>query len=158
MNKINEILKSSTFISNMKKLEELEKDREFCTHGLNHSLDVARIAYIKSLEDNLSFSKDVIYGVALLHDIGRVLQYEKGIPHHEGSVILSKEILKETSYEDEEIDLIIGAIENHRNNDELNSFNKLICECDKLSRNCFICKSYKDCHWDRNKKNNLINY
>lgn len=158
MNKINEILKSSTFISNMKKLEELEKDREFCTHGLNHSLDVARIAYIKSLEDNLSFSKDVIYGVALLHDIGRVLQYEKGIPHHEGSVILSKEILKETSYEDEEIDLIIGAIKNHRNNDELNSFNKLICECDKLSRNCFICKSYKDCHWDRNKKNNLINY
>ncbi|MGL4569791.1 MAG: HD domain-containing protein [Clostridium sp.] len=158
MNKINEILKSSTFINNMKKLEELEKDREFCTHGLNHSLDVARIAYIKSLEDNLGFSKDVIYAVALLHDIGRVLQYEKGIPHHEGSVILSKEILKETSYEDEEIELIIGAIENHRNNDELNSFNKFICECDKLSRNCFNCKSYKDCHWDSNKKNDLINY
>ena len=46
MNKINEILQNDIFKLNIVKLEKLEENREFCRHGINHSLDVARIAYI----------------------------------------------------------------------------------------------------------------
>lgn len=158
MDKINEILQNDIFKANMKKLEKLEKNREFCRHGINHSLDVARIAYIMTLEKGLDYSKEIIYAVALLHDIGRVMQYENGISHHEGSVILSEEILKNTSYHDEEISIIIEAIKNHRNKENASEFNKLIFKSDKLSRNCFMCKSYDECYWDSNKKNNIINY
>ncbi|AIY84463.1 HD domain-containing protein [Clostridium baratii] len=158
MDKINEILQNNIFKANMIKLEKLEENREFCRHGINHSLDVARIAYIMTLEKELAYSKEIIYAVALLHDIGRVMQYEKGISHHEGSVILAEEILKNTSYDDEEIIIIIDAIKNHRNKENASEFNKLIFKSDKLSRNCFMCKSYDECYWDSNKKNNIINY
>ena len=158
MDKVNEILKNNIFKENMKLLENLEIDREFCRHGLNHSLDVARIAYIKALEENINISKEVIYAVALLHDIGRVLQYKENIPHHKGSVILAEKILKETSFSNEEQNLIISGIENHREDNNSNYFNKLIRESDKLSRNCFTCKSYNKCYWDKNKKNNIIKY
>ena len=158
MDKINEILQNNIFKANMIKLEKLEENREFCRHGINHSLDVARIAYIMTLEKELAYSKEIIYAVALLHDIGRVMQYENGVSHHEGSVILAEEILKNTSYDEEEISIIIGAIKNHRNKENASEFNKLIFESDKLSRNCFICKSYDECYWDSNKKNNIINY
>lgn len=158
MDKINEILQNDIFKINMKKLEKLEENREFCRHGINHSLDVARIAYILTLENRLDYSKEIIYAIALLHDIGRVMQYENGVSHHEGSVILAEEILKNTSYDDEEISIIIDAIKNHRNKENTSEFNKLIFKSDKLSRNCFMCKSYDECYWDSNKKNNIINY
>ena len=158
MDKINEILQNDIFKINMKKLEKLEKNREFCRHGINHSLDVARIAYILTLENRLDYSKEIIYAIALLHDIGRVMQYENGVSHHEGSVILAEEILKNTSYDDEEISIIIDAIKYHRNIENASEFNKLIFKSDKLSRNCFMCKSYDECYWDSNKKNNIINY
>lgn len=158
MDKINEILQNDIFKLNMEKLEKLEENRAFCRHGINHSLDVARIAYIMTLENGFDYSKDIIYAIALLHDIGRVMQYEKGVSHHEGSVILAEEILKNTSYDDEEISIIIEAIKNHRNKENASEFNKLIFKSDKLSRNCFMCKSYDECYWDSNKKNNIINY
>lgn len=158
MDKINEILQNDIFKLNMEKLEKLEENREFCRHGINHSLDVARIAYIMTLENGLDYSKDIIYAIALLHDIGRVMQYEKGVSHHEGSVIIAEEILKDTSYDDEEISIIIEAIKNHRNKENASEFNKLIFKSDKLSRNCFMCKSYDECYWGSNKKNNIINY
>lgn len=158
MDKINEILQNDIFKINMEKLEKLEENREFCRHGINHSLDVARIAYILTLENRLDYSKEIIYAIALLHDIGRVMQYENGVSHHEGSVILAEEILKNTSYGDEEISIIIDAIKNHRKKENASEFNKLIFKSDKLSRNCFMCKSYDECYWDSNKKNNIINY
>ncbi|MBY0756980.1 HD domain-containing protein [Clostridium sardiniense] len=158
MKRVNQILNNETFKINMGLLDKLEKDREFCRHGLDHSLDLARIAYIKSLEEDIKISKEIIYAVALLHDLGRVLQYTEGVPHHEGSVILAKQILKDTSFNDEERALIIDGIEKHREINGENSFNKLIQDSDKLSRNCFSCKSYDKCYWDSNKKNNLIKY
>lgn len=158
MKRVNQILNNETFKRNMGLLDKLEKDREFCRHGLDHSLDLARIAYIKSLEEDIKVSKEIIYAVALLHDLGRVLQYTEEVPHHEGSVILAKQILKDTSFNDEERALIIDGIEKHRETNGKNSFNKLIQDSDKLSRNCFSCKSYDKCYWDANKKNNLIKY
>lgn len=157
MKKVNEILFNKKYIELLKKLELLEKDRIFCKHTMEHFLDLARIAYIRVLEEKLNYSKEVIYAIALLHDIGRVLEYEKGIPHHEGSVIIANEILEETSYNKEEKELIISAIENHRNVNSTD-LNNIIYTSDKLSRNCFSCKSEKECYWDKEKKNLKIKY
>ena len=157
MEKVNEILNNERYRKYLVLLEELEEDRVFCKHGIEHFLDVARIAYIRVLEGDLPYSKGMIYAIALLHDIGRVLEYKENIPHHEGSLILSKEILDETSFSKEDIGEILKAISEHRNigTDELS---KLIYESDKLSRNCFSCKSEKDCYWEMDKKNFTIKY
>ena len=152
MIKVNEILDNEKYRENLKRLEELEEDREFCRHTMEHFLDVARIAYIEVLEKGLSYSKEVIYGIALLHDIGRVLEYESNIPHHEASVIIAKDILDETSYSDIEIKSILTAIENHRG-DSADELSKIIYRSDKLSRNCFKCKAEKECYWSKSKKN-----
>ena len=90
MNNVDIIINNPKYKEYLRKLEEFEKERIFCRHTLEHFLDVARISYIQVLENDMKYSKEVIYAIALLHDIGRVLEYEKGIPHHEGSVILSK--------------------------------------------------------------------
>ena len=58
------------------RIKRLEKERIFCRHQMTHLLDVARIAYIKNLEENLGFEKDVIYTAAVLHDIGKSFQYK----------------------------------------------------------------------------------
>ena len=95
--------------------------------------------------------------IGLLHDIGRVLEYKEEIPHHEGSVIIAKDILKETSFTKEEKDEILKGIENHRK-DSIDELSRIIYESDKLSRNCFSCKSEKDCYWSKEKKNFKIKY
>ena len=157
MKKVNEILHNRKYSNALKELNELEKDREFCKHTIEHFLDVSRIAYIKVLEGNLNYTKEVIYAIGLLHDIGRVLEYKENIPHHLGSVILAKEILKETSYSENEKKIIIDTIKNHRNEED-DELSLLIYKSDKLSRNCFSCSSEKECYWSREKKNFNITY
>ena len=124
---------------------------------MTHFLDVARIAYIKNLEEGYGFSKDIIYAIGLLHDIGRVLEYESGIPHHEGGVILSKIILDETSFSNYEVNQILKAIDEHREESE-DKLSKLIYISDKLSRNCFQCKASIKCKWPKKKRNLKIKY
>ena len=80
--------------------KEAEKDRIFCKHGIEHLLDVARIAYIENLEQNCGVSKEWIYTAALLHDIGRFLQYSKGNIMKAGAEL--KEILKDCGFKQEE--------------------------------------------------------
>ncbi|NLK96367.1 MAG: HD domain-containing protein [Clostridiales bacterium] len=157
MDKINEILNNKKYKYYLNKLYEYEKERKFCIHDIEHFLAVARIAYIKVLEEGLSYSKDVIYAIGLLHDIGRVLQYEDNTPHNEGSVIIGKEILDETSYNEKEKEEILRAINNHRKVEE-DSLSKIIYISDKLSRNCFNCKALKECYWSIEKKNFKIKY
>ncbi|WP_040329134.1 HD domain-containing protein [Clostridium ihumii] len=158
MKKIELIINNETFKKNLKKLQELEKNRVFCKHGIEHSLDVARIAYIMVLENNLKIDKEIIYGAALLHDLGRVLQYEENIPHEEGSLILGKIILKECNYCDEDIDMILNAIKFHRKEESKSELGEILYKSDKLSRMCFACKSELDCYWDKKKKNFIIKY
>lgn len=157
MNKIDNILKNDIYKASLNKLAIYEEKREFCRHDLKHFVDMARIAYIMVLEKGLNYSKEVIYAIGLLHDIGRVLQYEKGIPHHKASVDLSKEILRDIDFSEEEKMIILKAIENHRdqNEDELLS---IIYKSDKLSRECFNCKAINECYWSTEKKNLKINY
>ena len=157
--KINLILNNKDYISYLKEIEDYEKDREFCTHDLKHFLDVARIAYIISLEKKLSYSKDVIYAIGLLHDIGRFKQYKEGIPHHKASCELAIPILEQSGFNKEEIEIILRGILNHRNfiSDE-SSIENIIYRSDKMSRGCFSCKAIKKCNWDDEKKNVYITY
>ena len=71
MKNIDRIINHPLFIMSMKKIHDYEIDRVFCCHGIEHSLDVARVAYITNLEQNLGFQKEMIYAAALLHDIGK---------------------------------------------------------------------------------------
>ena len=98
MERLNTVLRHPLYQQYYKELREEERDRIFCCHQMEHLLDVARIAYIMVLEEDLKVSKEVIYAIGLLHDIGRVKQYEEGIHHDIASVDMSREILKETSF------------------------------------------------------------
>ena len=155
MENVNKILNHPKYKKLLVELNDLEKHREFCNHTLEHFLDVARISYITILEKGLNYSKEVVYTIALLHDIGRVLEYNNGIDHHKGSAIIAKDLLEETTFTKEEKELIIKAIKNHRKECE-DELSKIIYKSDKLSRNCFNCKAYSKCYWDKEKKNKGI--
>jgi putative nucleotidyltransferase with HDIG domain len=138
----------------MNRIAELEKEREFCLHDLNHSLDVARIGYIISLEEKLNVSCELIYAAALLHDIGRADEYEKKLSHHEQSAVLAGEILSECGFNEKENCEICEAIAAHkRPDDDKTGLKYILYRADKLSRKCFDCKMYEECYWDEDKKN-----
>lgn len=157
--RINLIIENPSFQYNLRCIVELEKHREFCRHDMQHFLDVARLMYIMNLENNLNIPKYLIYATALLHDIGRGEQYEKGTPHHTAGVEIAKNILQQCKYDTKEIEEILEAIGNHRDNTEkLNSLSHLLYKCDKLSRNCIHCKATEGCKWPIEKKNLKITY
>lgn len=135
-----------------------ETQREFCKHDVCHSLDVARIAYIMVLEDNIHIKKENIYAAALLHDIGKWMQYDNDIPHELASVKLAKDILIECGFMEDEIEQILDMIISHRKKDFDNLINKIFYLSDKISRNCFNCKSISECNWSEKKKNYNIKY
>ena len=157
MENVNIILNNKKYKQALKKIEEYEKDREFCNHTIEHFMDVSRIAYIMILEENLNVSKEIVYAIGLLHDIGRVKQYEEGIHHDIASVEISREILKETSFTKNEINIILNGIANHRKESD-NKLEEIIYKADKLSRQCFNCKAEKECYWSNEKKNFKITY
>lgn len=80
MKRVNEIYDHPVFQEKFRALQEAEKDRLFCKHTLEHFIDVARLMYLFALEQELAVSKEVIYALALMHDIGRIDQIEKGFP------------------------------------------------------------------------------
>ena len=157
MKNIDIIMNNSMYTESLEKLKKYEENREFCNHTIEHFIDVARIAYIMVLEEKLSVSKEVIYAIGLLHDIGRVRQYEEGINHDIASVEMSREILKETSFTEQEINIILNGIANHRKESD-NKLEEIIYKADKLSRQCFNCKAEKECYWSSEKKNFKITY
>ncbi|MBQ5696381.1 MAG: HD domain-containing protein [Clostridium sp.] len=157
MKNIDIIMNNKLYQESLEKLKVYEAKREFCNHTIEHFIDVARIAYIMVLEEGLSASKEVIYAIGLLHDIGRVKQYEEGIHHDIASVEMSKEILRDTNFSKEEIDLILNGIANHRKESD-NKLEEIIYKADKLSRQCFNCKAEKECYWSKEKKNFRITY
>ena len=106
MKRVNQIYLHPVFQKKYIALQEAEKDRMFCKHTLEHFIDVARLMYIYSLEHQLPISKDVIYGMALMHDIGRIDQIEKGIPHEKAGAALCDAILPDCGFTKEETALI----------------------------------------------------
>ena len=157
MERVNKIINHPKYKKYLSKIEYHEQNREFCRHNMEHFMDVARICYIMCLEENLQVNKEVIYGVALLHDIGRWVQYEDSTPHEKASYDLSGEILRACNFNESEINTILQGILNHRNKNA-ESFNKKVYDADKLSRGCFLCKVEKQCNWAKEKKNLNIIY
>lgn len=159
MKNTNIILKLDFIIQTLNNIKKLEDDRIYCRHNLTHFFDVARICYILCLENNVNIKKDIIYVTALLHDLGRQDQILNGTNHDIASYELAKKALEFTDFSDEEKELILSAISNHRRktNDDL-SFNSIFYKADKLSRDCFNCNSYDSCNWSFEKKNNEVKY
>jgi uncharacterized protein len=157
MDRFNCILNDERYIYYLKRNKQFEKDRKFCKHNLKHFLDVARIAQSINLEENLGFGKEIIYTTAILHDIGRSLQYENDTPHEIASWEIAKDILKDYKYSKEEIEFIKQGILGHRDKKNEN-FALLMYRADKLSRLCIACKSAHECNWSDEKKNFKIYY
>lgn len=153
----NQLFQDENYQKYLNKIKFHEKQREFCHHDLPHFLAVARIAAVKSMEADLGLPRDLIYTTALLHDIGRFVQYEDKIPHEIASHALAIPLLEPLDFTSEEKKLILEAILNHRNS-ESKGFCHIFYESDKLSRDCFNCPAEKQCDWGTEKKNLFIRY
>ncbi len=155
MERINQILASDLYGGYLKKNNKAEAGRRFCRHNMGHFLDVARIAWILNQEEGYGQEKELVYAAALLHDIGRWMQYEQGVPHEQASAALAPEILRSCGFAREEEETVIKAIGNHRNADikEEKSLSGLLYRADKYSRPCFACEMKEACDWKTGKKN-----
>ena len=135
MERVNRILGNQVFLEHLRENEAAEEGRIFCHHNMEHFLDVARIAMIFNLQEGLGIPRDMIYGAALLHDIGRHEQYETGTPHE------AREIAE--------------AIALHRDSGarQRTDLAGILYRADKASRACFCCKAEGQCNWSRERKN-----
>lgn len=158
MVRVNRILRHPLWQSCLADIRSLEENRKFCRHDIDHFLHVARIAYIENLERSLGYGKEAIYAAALLHDIGRGIQYREGIPHEEASFALAPAILAQCGFGGSEAEEILQAVRSHRDKGiaEDDSLSGLIYRADKLSRNCFCCSREPECNWKQEKKNREI--
>ena len=153
MDRVNELMRHPVFSEHLTRLETLEQTRYFCRHGLPHLLDVARMMWIAALERQLPLSREVVYATALLHDLGRVEQIEKGIPHHQASAQLAARILPDAGFGEVEIAQIQAAIASHRSDGGENILGQLLFWADKKSRACRMCPAKDECNWPDEKKN-----
>ncbi|MCR5735916.1 MAG: HD domain-containing protein [Lachnospiraceae bacterium] len=158
MERYDEILKNELYVKHLEKTYEYEKDRIFCHHDMSHFLDVARIGMLINLTDGYGISKDIIYAAALLHDVGRDVQYENGTPHEIASAEIAEIILKDTDYTEDERRMILKAVKDHRDESvkDDNSLSGLIYRADKLSRPCYYCRAEKECNHKKDKKNAFL--
>ena len=158
MDRIDRILADEEFRSISIMIKEHEYDRIYCRHSLGHALSVARIAHIINLEEGLGIDKELIYGTALLHDMGRYSKYEEeGMSHHEAGALIAREILERAGFDEDEINVMCEAIGKHKNySGEDNCLAALLYRADKLSRNCFICEAEPTCYWPENIKNKTV--
>ena len=117
-----------------------------------------KIGYIENLEKGLALDKELIYGAALLHDIGRGLEYTQNIPHDQGSQLLAEKILPDCGYTKEEENAILEAISGHRTADTGTRADLagLLYRADKKSRTCLFCSAQAECKWSTEKKNLTI--
>lgn len=153
MIRVNQIWNHPEYQKCLREIEKYERERKFCRHTPEHFMDVGRLTYIYVLEAGIDISKEEIYAAALLHDIGRHLQYSKGIPHEIASAEIAKEILNDVGFTEKEQEQILEAILSHRKTYKGDDFPGLFYKADKRSRSCFMCKAEKECNWSAEKKN-----
>ncbi len=160
MDRVDKILNHDLFIWHLRENQAAEAGRRFCCHNMAHFLDVARIGEIINLEEGIGLEREWIYAAALLHDLGRHVQYESGTPHELASARIAPRILADCGFEDSETCVIVSAIENHRNAaaGKERSLNGVLYRADKASRVCFACEAESECDWKREKKNLAIRY
>lgn len=162
MKRLDKIRQHKVYQQCMEQILEAEKDRIYCRHGADHALDVARIAYILCLEQGVSVDRELIYAMALLHDLGRSTEYTEGTPHHEAGEVLARQILTDCDFRPEEVERICTAIRGHSRKSSEKESQESLCEilyqADKVSRPCYSCMARKTCYWDDKEKNMQIKY
>ena len=147
MDRVNRILGNDKFKKLVAEIEELEKDRIYCHHDMDHALDVASIATIIASDEKLDISREIIYATALLHDIGRGEQYKNEIEHELAGAAIAPAILEECGFTEDETNDIVVAILNHGNEQIMDDkdLNGIIYRADKASRKCYKCRAIDTC-------------
>ncbi len=155
MERIQKICHHPLWCRYIEAIRVLEQDRIFCRHDPAHFLDVARLAQLENLEQHRQIEKEWIYAAALLHDIGRHLEYTEGIPHDQASAALAPDILQDCGFSSVESQRIVEAIRLHRTPETAvrSDLAGLIYRADKKSRMCLFCSAEPQCDWSHEKKN-----
>ena len=156
MERVNRIWRHPVYQSCLEKIRVCEKERIFCRHTPEHFLDVARITCLLAYEEDLPADRETVYAAALLHDIGRHLQYQQGIPHEQASARIAEGILQDCGFTAEKSEEILSLILSHRTRSDRKDLKGLFYRADKLSRNCFACPAREQCDWPEEKKNRNI--
>ncbi|MHB1652452.1 MAG: HD domain-containing protein [Desulfitobacteriaceae bacterium] len=149
MERINQVIQGKDFQQYLQKTAELEQQRLYCKHGFDHLLAVARIACVYLLEHGENnFEKEIVYSAAILHDLGRWVEYQTGEDHAVVSARLAGPLLEENGFAPEEVRLILQAILEHRKHrDEcLSPLGKALALADDWARDCWNCAGQDTCH------------
>ena len=156
----NKILANARFKECCLEIAKEEENRIFCRHDMAHLIDVARLMMILNFKEELYIDDKIIYATALLHDVGRLLQYQVGIGHEISSALIATEILRQCGFKRSEEQLIVQAILKHRDKRAKaeQNLNGLLYRADKMSRACFCCKASPFCNWSDDKKNLAMKY
>lgn len=177
------VLKHPIFEKFMQEIRQLEADRVYCRHELEHGVDVARLAWIYYMEDKLDDDsqnvgvlywkrpsygewveekeevKDLIYTCALLHDIGRVTQYRTGIHHSISGVEPAMQILQDIEAPESWVKEIMDVVSEHSHgsiSDKKKNLEYYITKADHDCRLCFACQASDSCKWSEEEKNHTI--
>lgn len=156
----------------MRRNREEELEPRFCQHDFRHHLDVARIAYILILEQNLLpyfvkesgltgrlAGKEVIYAAGLLHDIAKWQEYRTGADHASYGARLAREILPRAQFSPLEIELISRAVYEHRNiRQDMSFLGERLYRADNLSRVCHNCEHIEKCPKFENQEQTFGNF
>lgn len=160
MCRVDKLINNSCFLEKMQLLEQLEQNRQFCKHGWQHCFDVARAAALLNEERKLGFSKELLYAMALVHDIGRCEQYLEDCRHEEASAKIAGAILTQCDFSKTEIEWITCAILHHSGkkgteplDDRKRNLVELLVDADKKTRLCFHCKAADTCKWPMERRN-----
>jgi len=139
---VDRILTHPQFCTYLRLNAEAEKDRLYCRHGFQHTLDVARVAYCMALERSLPIEKELIYATALLHDIAKWKQYGQGLDHALEGALLAGQILSDLDIDENTTDTLLSAIRTHRSKDgEKSALGEILYESYKSCRPCVFCES-----------------
>ena len=118
----------------------------------------ADVSEIKTV--NLQEKKDQFYVTGLLHDIGRVAQYETGEHHSEAGMRIAEGLLTDIEYPAEWMDQTLQIVGVHHGREESReescTMEYYIRRADHLSRNCFCCEAAGSCKWSDEERNQTI--
>lgn len=161
--RVDAIWNHALFQRHYQALLSLERDRPFCRHGIAHLLDVARLAWIENLEQGLGFDRELVYAAALLHDVGKAVQYTNGTPHEVAGEKIASSILAtlpdDASFTTVQARQILTAVRGHRHlRADATPLERLIYAADKRSRACFACAAADRCNWAPERRNNVLNW
>jgi putative nucleotidyltransferase with HDIG domain len=159
MERVNKLYNLPEYQEAQKIIDRHEQDRIFCRHDHQHSLDVARLMYIFRKESGVDIDVELMYAAALMHDIGRALQYIDAVPHHAAGAEMSAQWLPKCGFTEEETEAVVEAVQDHRQiYQEGPTLKTLLYAADKASRPCYSCGARFMCNWPEDRMNLELNW